>query len=59
MTENPSRLTEELEQLSDAEIEARLALVDWLHEDAIRRDRLRQALKAMPDFARALAADER
>ena len=38
-----------------AEIEARLALVDWLHEDAIRRDRLRQALKAMPDFARALA----
>jgi len=38
-----------------AEIEARLALVDWLHEDAIRRERLRHALKVMPDFARALA----
>ena len=36
-------------------IEARLALVAWLHEDAIRRERVRQALKAMPDFARALA----
>src|SRR5690348_14788413 len=36
-------------------IEARLALVAWLHEDAIRRGRVRQALKAMPDFARALA----
>ncbi len=36
-------------------IEARLALVGWLHEDAIRRERVRQALKAMPDFARALA----
>jgi DNA mismatch repair protein MutS len=36
-------------------IEARLALVEWLHEDAIRRERIRQALKAMPDFARALA----
>jgi DNA mismatch repair protein MutS len=38
-----------------AEIEARLALVEWLHEDAIRRERVRPALKAMPDFARALA----
>jgi DNA mismatch repair protein MutS len=38
-----------------AAIEARLALVAWLHEDAIRRERVRQALKAMPDFARALA----
>jgi len=38
-----------------AEIEARLALVDWLFEDAIRRERIRSALKAMPDFARALA----
>jgi DNA mismatch repair protein MutS len=38
-----------------AAIEARLALVQWLHEDAIRRERTRQALKAMPDFARALA----
>jgi DNA mismatch repair protein MutS len=36
-------------------IEARLALVAWLHEDAIRRERVRQRLKAMPDFARALA----
>jgi DNA mismatch repair protein MutS len=38
-----------------AAIEARLALVQWLHEDAIRRERVRSALKAMPDFARALA----
>jgi DNA mismatch repair protein MutS len=36
-------------------IEARLALVAWLHEDAIRRERVRQELNAMPDFARALA----
>src|SRR4051812_19724806 len=36
-------------------IEQRLALVGWLHEDAIRRDRVRAALRAMPDFARALA----
>ena len=36
-------------------IESRLALVSWLHEDAIRRERVRAALKAMPDFARALA----
>jgi DNA mismatch repair protein MutS len=40
---------------SKADIEARLALVAWLHEDAIRRERVRSALKAMPDFARALA----
>jgi DNA mismatch repair protein MutS len=38
-----------------AGIEARLGLVDWLHEDAIRRERVRSALKAMPDFARGLA----
>ncbi len=38
-----------------AAIEARLALVQWLHEDAIRRERVRIALKAMPDFARGLA----
>jgi len=38
-----------------AAIEARLALVAWLHDDAIRRERVRQALKQMPDFARALA----
>jgi DNA mismatch repair protein MutS len=36
-------------------IEARLGLTQWLHEDAIRRERIRSALKAMPDFARALA----
>ena len=36
-------------------IEQRLALVAWLNEDAIRRQRVRAALKAMPDFARALA----
>jgi DNA mismatch repair protein MutS len=36
-------------------IESRLALVAWLHEDAIRRERVRVRLKAMPDFARALA----
>ncbi|HUP67742.1 MAG TPA: DNA mismatch repair protein MutS [Sphingomicrobium sp.] len=36
-------------------IEARIALASWLHDDAIRRERVRQALKAMPDFARALA----
>jgi DNA mismatch repair protein MutS len=36
-------------------IEHRLALVGWLNEDALRRERVRSALKAMPDFARALA----
>jgi DNA mismatch repair protein MutS len=36
-------------------IEQRLALVAWLHEDAIRRERVRVALRAMPDFARALS----
>jgi DNA mismatch repair protein MutS len=36
-------------------IEQRLALVGWLHEDAIRRERVRASLKAMPDCARALA----
>jgi DNA mismatch repair protein MutS len=36
-------------------IEGRLALVAWFHEDAIRRSRVRQALNAMPDFARGLA----
>ena len=38
-----------------APIEARLALVAWLHADALRRERVRVALKAMPDFARGLA----
>jgi DNA mismatch repair protein MutS len=36
-------------------IAQRLALVAWLHEDAIRREPVRVALKAMPDFSRALA----
>jgi DNA mismatch repair protein MutS len=36
-------------------IEERLALAAWLNEDAIRRQRVRSALKSMPDFARALA----
>src|SRR4051812_16715436 len=31
-------------------IEQRLALVAWLHEDAIRRERVRASLKTMPDF---------
>jgi len=38
-----------------AGIERRLALVAWFHQDALRRGRTRQALKAMPDFARGLA----
>ncbi len=36
-------------------IDRRLGFVQWLHEDTIRRERLRFALKSMPDFARALA----
>ena len=36
-------------------IEQRLALVAWLNEGAIRRERVRSALKSLPDFARALA----
>jgi DNA mismatch repair protein MutS len=35
-------------------IEARLGLVHWLVEDAIRRERIRARLKAMPDIGRAL-----
>jgi DNA mismatch repair protein MutS len=35
-------------------IEARLALVQWLHEEPIRRARARESLKAMPDIGRAL-----
>jgi DNA mismatch repair protein MutS len=42
-----------LTELSD--IEARLGLVAWLHEDALRRERVRESLKALPDFTRALA----
>nr|WP_246104832.1 DNA mismatch repair protein MutS [Sphingomonas xanthus] len=37
-----------------AAIEARLALVQWLREEPIRRARLRNALKALPDIGRAL-----
>ena len=36
-------------------IERRLALVAWLHEDPLRRERVRTALKQLPDVARALA----
>jgi len=36
-------------------IEARLALVAWLHVDPLRRTRLRSTLKSLPDVARALA----
>jgi len=35
-------------------IEARLALVQWLHDEPLRRERIRDALKAMPDIGRAL-----
>ena len=37
-----------------AAIEARLALVQWLFEAPLRRDRVREALRAMPDIGRAL-----
>jgi DNA mismatch repair protein MutS len=36
-------------------IEQRQSMVAWFHEDSIRRERMRIALKAMQDFARALA----
>ena len=35
-------------------IERRLALVQWLHEAPLRRERLREALRTMPDIGRAL-----
>ena len=38
-----------------AAIEDKLSLVAWLHEDALRRERVRVALKSLPDFGRALA----
>ena len=38
-----------------AQIEQRLALVAWLHADPLRRERVRIALKQLPDVARALA----
>jgi DNA mismatch repair protein MutS len=37
-----------------AAIEERLALVRWLHDDALLRDDLRGALRAIPDIGRAL-----
>ncbi|MGI8932138.1 MAG: DNA mismatch repair protein MutS [Sphingomicrobium sp.] len=37
-----------------AAIEARLALVQWLHDEPLRRGRVRDALRAMPDIGRAL-----
>jgi DNA mismatch repair protein MutS len=36
-------------------IDQRLSLTAWLYADPIRRERVRGSLKAMPDFARALA----
>jgi DNA mismatch repair protein MutS len=35
-------------------IEGRLALVQWLHDEPLRRERVREALRAMPDIGRAL-----
>ena len=35
-------------------IEARLALVQWFHDEPLRREQVREALKAMPDIGRAL-----
>ncbi|HEY8434189.1 MAG TPA: DNA mismatch repair protein MutS [Sphingomicrobium sp.] len=35
-------------------IEQRLALVAWLHADPLRRERVRTALKQLPDVSRAL-----
>ena len=35
-------------------IERRLAVVAWFHDDQLRRERSRAALKALPDIARAL-----
>lgn len=37
-----------------AQIEARLALVQWLHDDALLRGDLRAVLRALPDIGRAL-----
>src|SRR6185503_19212620 len=36
-------------------IDQRLALVAWLHDSPLRRERVRAALKQLPDVARALA----
>ena len=40
--------------LDRSAIEARLALVQFFHDDQLRRERVRDALKAMPDIGRAL-----
>ncbi|XUU62033.1 DNA mismatch repair protein MutS [Erythrobacter sp. HA6-11] len=40
--------------LDRSAIEARLALVQWLHDDPIMRAELREKMRAQPDFARAL-----
>jgi len=40
--------------LDRAQIEARLALVQWLHDDALLREDLRATLRAQPDIGRAL-----
>ncbi|WP_391563090.1 DNA mismatch repair protein MutS [Novosphingobium sp.] len=37
-----------------AAIEARLALVDWLHSDPLLRGDLREVMRAIPDLGRAL-----
>jgi len=39
----------------NAGIDRRLALAGWFHDDQLRRQRTRLALKALPDIARALA----
>ena len=39
---------------SRAEIEARLALVQWLHDDPLLREDLRAVLRALPDVGRAI-----
>ncbi|HJS41120.1 MAG TPA: DNA mismatch repair protein MutS, partial [Sphingomicrobium sp.] len=40
--------------LDRQEIEARLALVQFFHDDQLRRENVREALKATPDIGRAL-----
>jgi len=40
--------------LDRGKIEARLALVQWLHDDALLREDLRATLRALPDVGRAL-----
>jgi len=40
--------------LDPTQIEARLELVQWLHDDAILREDLRAALRSLPDLGRAL-----